>query len=304
VALFTVASERVCLEKGKMKPRLPIVLFSDVDDVLLDRALTYGFGEATRALDVIAQEDIPLVFCSGKTRAELELVYQELDISHPFICEDGSAVFVPYGYFGFDIPNARDVAGYQAIEFGRPYPEVVDALRRTAERLSIGIMGFSDMSVEQVAGDCELPLMQARLAKLREYEEPFRITDGGGGARNRLVRALRAARLGCTNRGVYDYAGAPVDKGASVELLCDLFRRRCDSVLTVGVGDNVGGISVLRRVDVPLVVTGDGTDAMPRWLTDVPEARFTTGSGEAGWADAILGIVEAVRRHSTRSTGT
>jgi len=289
-----------------MKPRLPIVLFSDVDDVFLDRALTYGFSEATRALDIIAREDIPLVFCSRKTRAELELIYQEMDISHPFICEDGSAVFVPYGYFGFEIPKARDVAGYQAIEFGRPYREVVDTLHATAERLNIGIIGFSDMSVEQVADDCELPLMQARLAKLREYKEPFRITNGDGLARGRLVRALRAARLGCTNRGfgLYEYAGAPVDKGASVEVLCDLFRRRCDSVLTVGLGDNVGGISMLRRVDVPLLVAGDGTGAMPRWLTDVPQARLTTGPGEAGWADAVLGIVETVRRHSARSTGT
>jgi mannosyl-3-phosphoglycerate phosphatase len=285
-----------------MKPHLPIVLFSDVDDVLLDRALTDGFGEATRILDVIAEEDIPLVFCSGKTRAELELVYQELDISHPFISEDGSAVFVPYGYFGFDIPNARDVAGYQVIEFGRPYAQVVDALHRTAGRLNIGISGFSDMSVEEVAGDCQLSLMQARLAKLREYEEPFRITDGAGGARNRLVRALRAERLGCTNRGAYEYAGVLVDMGPGVELLCDLFRRTHESVLTIGVGDSEDGMPMLCRVDVPFVVTGDGPNGMPQWVAQVPRARLTTAEGAGGWADAILGIVETIRRHSTGSS--
>ena len=60
----------------------------------------------------------------------------------------------PRGYFGFDVPGARDLAGYEAVEFGRPYAEVVQTLHRTAERLAIDIVGFSDMSVEEVARDC------------------------------------------------------------------------------------------------------------------------------------------------------
>ena len=140
------------------------------------------------------------MLCSSRTRAEIEAIQQELEIAHPFVCESGGAVFIPRGYFGFAVPGARDLAGYEAVEFGRPYAEVVQKLHRTAERLAIEIVGFSDMSVEEVARDCHLSLLQARLAKLREYGERFRILDSNELARNRLVRALKANRLRCRHR--------------------------------------------------------------------------------------------------------
>jgi len=44
------------------------------------------------------------------------------------------------------------------------------------------------MSVEEAAQDCKLPPMDARLAKLREYDEPFRILGSSPGTRSRRFR--------------------------------------------------------------------------------------------------------------------
>jgi mannosyl-3-phosphoglycerate phosphatase len=159
------------------------------------------------------------VFCSTKTRAELELRQLELGISHPFIAENGAAVFVPRGYFGFAVPNATEMVGYEAVLFGRPYAEVVETLRWIAEWQGVDIIGFNDMSVDAVATDCGVSLMQARLAKLREFDEPFRLLTDDPDARHRLFKALRSARLGCTHGTRYHHAGAPVDWRAGVDLL-------------------------------------------------------------------------------------
>src|SRR6185503_17372638 len=91
-----------------MASELPIVVFSDPDQ----RAV----GEAARALAALGRAAVSLVLCSSKTRAEVETIQQALGIHHPFVCESGAATFVPAGYFPFDVPQARDLAGYQAVE--------------------------------------------------------------------------------------------------------------------------------------------------------------------------------------------
>jgi len=153
-----------------MKPSLPAVVFAPVDQTFLS-------GEPSRlsadADDILAGEAVILILCSSMTRAELERCQQELGFVQPFICESGAAVLLPHGCFPFDVPSDRDLTGYHVIEFGRPYGEVVALLHRTASRLGIDVVGFSDMSIEEVASECCLSLSHARLAKLRDYDEPF-----------------------------------------------------------------------------------------------------------------------------------
>jgi mannosyl-3-phosphoglycerate phosphatase family protein len=271
----------------------PILVFSDLDATLLDPRRHSNVDEVTReALARVVRERVPIVLSSMRTRAEVEAIQQELGITHPFICENGAAVFIPNGYFGFDIPHARDIAGYKAVEFGRPYTEVVRRLHHAAGRLGVEIVGFGDMSVEDVAVDCGLPLLQARLAKLREYTEPFRIRREGADV-NRLVNALRAAGLTCSNRGRYYHAGTVrCDLGA--QLLCGWYRRAFGHMMTVVFGDHVSTAPLLRQADVPLIVD-DHSDATARLLIEVPTARVTTADSVSAWADVIADLAEAAQ---------
>src|SRR5580765_6997542 len=104
-----------CKERGMAD--LPIVVFSNLDAVL-GHPGPNAFSEAASALKPLERARIPLVLCSSKTRAEVEVIQQALDVRHPFVCESGSAAFVPAGYFTFEVTNAREVAGYRAIELG------------------------------------------------------------------------------------------------------------------------------------------------------------------------------------------
>lgn len=268
-----------------MRPNLPIVLFSDVDGVLRDLP-TRSIAAAASALEYLSREHIPLVLCSSKTRAELEHIQQELGIRHPFVCENGGATFIPRGYFGFEVPSAHDLAGYEAVEFGRAYPEVVETLHRTADRLRIDI-GFSDMSVEEVARECHLTLLHARLAKLREYEELFRLLDPSPTVRNRIFKALHAARLRCINSGEYEQVGGPVDKHLGMNWLCTLYRRERGPILTVGLADAMADANLLQLVDHSIIGHDDDT---AKGAVDV-----------VSWAEAIVDIVQELRQKSVLS---
>jgi mannosyl-3-phosphoglycerate phosphatase len=267
-----------------------IVVFSDLDGTLLDPDSSSIDG-ARPGIDMLRANQVPLVICSSQTRAEIQLLQQEIGVNHPFVSENGGALYIPDGYFGFDALRTPPIAGYQIVEYGRPHAEVVDILRRTADRLHIDIVGFSDMSIEQVASECGLPLMQARLAKLREYDEPFRFVGDDSDTRARLTKALQSARLACTDCGRFDHAGAPVNKGIAVGLIGALYERARRPTLTIGLGDSPSDVSFLRQVDVPIVVHHGDVNAVAGMLDQIPAARLTRAPGPAGWSEAITEVV-------------
>jgi mannosyl-3-phosphoglycerate phosphatase family protein len=279
-----------------MKPK-HVVVFADVDDSFF-KVAAEPQSEAVRR--VVRSEGMSLVLCSSMTRAELEMCQQALEIRHPFVCESGAAVFVPRDYFPFEIPSDRELAGYRAIEFGMRHVEVLEMLHRATARAHVGIVGFSDLSVEQVAADCGLSLSQARLAKLREYDEPIRPIDAL--SRNRFCRALTSTGLAFTHRRVYEHVGTPANKGRCVGLVTALYRRAFGSVLTIGVGEAAHSAALLQRVKSPFVVErtrGESAHLLP----GVPRLRLEAGS--TNWLDTIAaGVQRALDRQLDRIQAT
>ncbi len=277
-----------------------LVVFSDLDGTLLDHD-TYSFQAARAALDQLARARVPLVLCSSKTRAEIEQLRPQIGTGHPFISENGGGLFVPDGYFPFAPGGVRRWPACEAIEFGTPYHAVVAALHETADALRIPVVGFSDMSVEEVARLCRLPLLQARLAKLREYDEPFRILDPAPRTRSRLLRALHRRGLRCTRSSRFDHLAGSTDKGVAVVALRALYERAVDeTVVTIGLGDSLSDLPLLRAVDMPIIVDNQDAGASDRLLRKVPTARLTAESGPAGWAEAIGSALEKLQVKAMR----
>lgn len=270
-------------------PAAPIVVFADIDGVLSTvpgSALAQELGPLERLGDKGA-----LVLCSGRTRPEIESLSYELGLTHPFICEHGAAVVVPNDYFPFDVANATPISGYQVVELGRPAAWVTDLLRRTAHRQGVAIRTFSEMSVDEVARECDLTPTRARLAKLRDYGELFRVVDGNPSARIRLLEALGNAHLRVVPAQRHIHVGAPVDFGIGVRMLRALYRRTSPTATTVGIVDWQGDGHVLSLVDYPVVVAGRGADAVvgPRRK---PQRVWTIRLlGETSWTDAMVKIV-------------
>jgi mannosyl-3-phosphoglycerate phosphatase len=254
-----------------------------VDGVLAQSSPT-AWATAARVLAPLADENVPIVLCSSQTRAELELVQQKLGLRHPFICEHGGAALVPSGHFAFSIPGARERPGYEAVEFGGRYRDIVETLQRVAARHGIEITAFHDMSIDAVAHACRLPLLQARLAKLREYAEPFRVVDASATARPRLLRALQSVGLRCRPVHSFDHVGAHADSSAGVSLLRNLYRRAWGDVTTLGITDPTADDTLVPLVDYSVIVPRDD---VARGAVDV-----------ADWAEAIADVVSDLRHHS------
>ncbi|MCK7478420.1 MAG: HAD hydrolase family protein [Candidatus Moduliflexus flocculans] len=168
------------------------IIFSDLDGTLLDDQ-TYSYEPARDALEIVMETGTPLVFCTSKTRSETERWRGTLANVHPFIVENGGAVFVPEGYFGPDAGFDKRDGGYGILEFGRPYPEIRQALEGIRGSTGLPLRGFGDMTVEEIAARCGFTRQDAALAATREYDEPFIGIEEGDAAPGRS--RSRSARL-------------------------------------------------------------------------------------------------------------
>jgi mannosyl-3-phosphoglycerate phosphatase len=266
-----------------------MIVFTDPDGTLLDHR-AHPCIPSCEGFRALGDHNVPLVLCSSRTRAELEIIQQEFHFRHPFITENGGAVYLPRGYFSAS-PAPADVSGYDVIRFGEPHQHVVETLRRTAEVQAIEVRAFNEMSVQEVADECGLTLSEARLAQLRECGEPFRILSSDPGVHSRLMSALRRAGLQIVNGGRFHHASFGADVRRSVQALTSLYRQRFGGVVTVGVSSGLTHPSLLREVDIPIVVLDSEVDPA-RVLRKLPTARVTSRAGSAGWDEAILLAVE------------
>jgi mannosyl-3-phosphoglycerate phosphatase len=268
------------------------IIYTDLDGTLLDFE-TYSFERALKGLKAVKGLDIPLVFCSAKTRAEQEVYRARLEIEDPFIVEDGNAIFIKQSYFRFEFDHHGDDTGYQVIELGRPYSEVRGVLSRVAKEGGLTLRGYGDMSVEEVADITGLSRDEAARARSREYSETLtaEISDD---SLESLERSLENYGLGLS-RGArfYGVMDKSCDKGRAIDILNDLFRRRYGSLVTIGIGDSGNDIPMLESVDLPFLVQRPGN----QWAdVHIPDLVRVEGIGPEGWNKAILDIIGSMER--------
>jgi len=273
---------------------MPLLIVTDLDGTLLDHH-TYDVGPARDVLERVARARIPLVLCSSKTRAEIEALQQRLDIHHPFIAENGGAIVAPLGYFDHLPPSAVVDGGRVALALGRPHTEVVRALREVAAAQRVSVVGFSDMTVGDVAEECGLSVLDAQLAKLREFDEPFRLLELDPAARSRFLKALHRRGLKAVSGGRFDHVTGDTDKGRAVAELRGLMPEGFGPIVMAGLGDGLNDVSMLRAVDLPIIVRSDLNGATGRMLRKVPTAQVTSSCGPAGWAEAVTALLDSRR---------
>jgi mannosyl-3-phosphoglycerate phosphatase len=283
-----------------------LVVVTDIDGSLLE-AGGRSLPAERAALDFLAARGIPLVIHSSRTRAEIERLNQTLQLLTPFISEHGSALFVPHGSFPFTPAAAQPAVGGRVIEFGRRYHEVVEVLRRTSRELDIKVVGFAELTIEDVARELRVPIVEAQLAKLREYTELFRILDEKDATRSRLIKALRRRGLRCWRLGEHHLVTATRDRVESLDTFKRMWREAWGEPLVVGFGDSEDDVAWLQHVNIAVFVQHSEMGVPTRALSRLATVHVTRSPGRTGWSEAIVELVGALLNgadHSLRGNGS
>lgn len=259
------------------------VIFSDLDGTLLDHR-NYSFKPASKALGLISSKSIPLILCSSKTRKEIELYRTLLENKFPFISENGGAIFIPENYFSKKYDYNRHIGEYNIVEIGTPREKLTSALRQISDKTGIKIKTFSDMSALEITELTDLDLQTASLAMERDYSEPFVLEDEKYTAT--IEKEINQKGYMHTRGGRFHHILGGNDKGKAVRMLTDVYKSEYGDITTLGLGDSLNDLAMLKVVDIPILVQKPNGAYDPG--IKLPNLIYAQGIGPSGWNSSIL----------------
>lgn len=268
-----------------------IIIFSDIDGTLIDLT-TFDPGPVVQILPLLQKKVVPVILCSAKTAMEQIKLRKMLSIQDPFIVENGGGIYIPNGYFEDKIlkslyPNITYEKEYIKIKLGKPYKYIRQILKKIKDEEKISILGFGDLDIDHISKLTGLPKEDASLAKNREFDETILEIDIK--LINTIKKRLKEYGLKLVHGGrFYHILDKDVSKGKSIKILKQLFQQKYGtSVETIGIGDSLNDLDMLKSVDHPYVVEKKSGG----WNNfDIPNLKKMKGIGPYGWINVIKDI--------------
>lgn len=268
--------------------RRQFLIFSDLDGTLLDHK-TYSFEAAKPALSTLKLRNIPLVFCSSKTRREIEMYRELTGNRHPFISENGGGIYVPADYYTDSFDYDMKSNGYKVIVLGTHYGKLVGVLNSIRNETGIKLKPLSEMKISEISDYTGLDPKLATLAKMREYDEPF-IIFGNDKEAETIKSEITGRGFNYTQGSMFHHIMGRNDKGKAVEILIRIFKNRYPYLNSVGLGDSLNDLPMLKIVDIPILVQKSDGEYDQRIAFD--KLIYADGIGPVGWNRSVLRLLE------------
>ncbi|MBE9168749.1 HAD-IIB family hydrolase [Pleurocapsales cyanobacterium LEGE 06147] len=269
---------------------MTLIIFTDLDGTLLNQE-DYDYTPALAMLAQLKQKGIPVIPVTSKTRAEVEGLRQEIGLEDPFIVENGSAVFIPKDEYRFVVSQENQEGDYYLELLGCTYAKAREGLKIVAEDLGESLRGFGDLSAIEIQSLTGLSLEEVKLAKTREFTEPFvtpshipmeKIEQTAAKYNFRVLVGDRFSHL----------IGKSAGKGRAVRWLMENYKSAtAKKVVTVGLGNSPNDLEMLETVDIPIVIVS--SKGVHPGLTE-KGWQIAPSPGSQGWAEAVADICELV----------
>jgi len=212
----------------------------------------------------------------------------QLHNAHPFISENGGAIFIPKGYFCYKFNFTRKDPDYLIIELGTPYKKIREAFNQMRPLFPEKLKGFGDLSSKEVAHLCGFSLDQAKLAKKREYDEPFILENEA--SKEAIQEIAGRSNLNISRGGRFYHLIGQNDKGKAVLILRDIYKVKSKNLKTIALGDSFNDLPMLKVVDFPILVKKPDGSYDPSVKLD--NIILASGAGPTGWSNALLKLLD------------
>jgi mannosyl-3-phosphoglycerate phosphatase len=259
-----------------------LLISTDLDGTLLDH-YSYSATAAAPALQRLRQLQIPWVLNTSKTLAELEPLRRQLDNSHPFVVENGAAVYIP-----LDSPLAPGLAmdpggRYRRKTFGPSRRRILLALEPLSRRYRF--TGFAALTSERLACLTGLAPDAARQAMSRQFTEPL-IWEDSRGALEDFASELSLLNFQVQRGGRFTHVMGRCDKADAMGWLAEQYGILWGEPVTcMALGDGDNDIGMLQKAQLAVLVRSPSH--APPQVPGRTDVVLTEQQGPAGWNDAV-----------------
>lgn len=257
------------------------IVYTDLDGTLLDLK-SYSFMQSIGAIEKLKSARVPVIFCSSKTRKEQEFYRKSVGLKTPFIVENGSAIYIPKGYFSKPIPyNTYQTEDYEVICLGKSVNAIRQLLHARREELRLNFDFYEDLPAEEVSMITGLDVKSSRRAMQRDYSE----TILRGRTSKGLYEALEREGFQSIPGSKFETViSATADKGKAVDILNELFLSEYGQIKTYGIGDSINDAEMLASVQKAFLVQRPNGE----WANiDDVFVKVVNGIGPRGWTKVV-----------------
>ena len=250
---------------------------SDVDGTLMDHS--YDLTPAKETIKTLQNLSIPVILCTSKTASEVKVIRKELNLTDPFIVENGAAI---YG------ESLKKVHG--EIILGKKYEfleQILDSISKEVDYQLIPLNNLTDQEATQLTG---LKGNSLNLMRDRHWSMPFlnppsfleeKINICCKKFKVDVFKGNRMSHLLSTNS----------NKGKAINALKRYYN--IQNIQIVGLGDSPNDLPLLLNSDIKIVIPGkDGPNL--NLLDQLKEYEFTLASepNGYGWKNEITKLLK------------
>ena len=261
------------------------LIFSDMDGTLLDH-YSYSHSDADDTLNCLAKYTIPVIANTSKTFAEMLVLQAELNNKHPFIIENGAAVYIPNDYFPQRPTGMLQQGDFWVKSFvqKRPYWQAIIGQLRT--RYYDCFKTFAQLGPKQIAELTGLSAESSYRSSQRKYSEPI-IWTADAALKRKFINELRELGANVLIGGRFIHVSGHSDKGAAMQWLCQQYQTAYqDTVIkSLAVGDGQNDAAMLEQADLAILIRSP--------VHDLPVLSRTKGcyisdyEGPKGWSQSV-----------------
>ncbi|WP_404343837.1 HAD-IIB family hydrolase [Pseudoalteromonas mariniglutinosa] len=263
------------------------VIFTDLDGTLLDHH-SYQCEAIKPFLAKLASLGVTVVFNTSKTFAEVTAIQTQLEHRHPFIVENGAAVYIPKGYFSLKPIGCDEYQGYWRYAFTDSNQQLHRDLHQYAAEFSEHYQFFSNMSPERIAALTGLNSEQSQLALTRQYSDPVYFT-GSDTERDALQKIMTAQDYQVLIGGRFMHMSKGNNKGIAQNWLVGQLKKQLRKPLTViALGDSHNDVAMLTAADIAILIYNPSSTVQ----TEIKQKAWQISEqpAPAGWIQEVSAL--------------
>jgi len=167
-----------------------------------------GLDEFTAALDHAA---VPAVWLTSRSRLQFDDARRKHGHGHPFIAEDGCAVYLPEDYFHLrpesTVSKTRKSATvrlgrFTCLPVAKALPAAADGLEALSEDTGVPVVTLRSLSPRELSQNTGLPPREAELSRQRDFDDLFFFAGVSEENIQRFLAEGRARNLEFRQHGV------------------------------------------------------------------------------------------------------
>lgn len=257
------------------------VLFIAVDSLIPARGKSFaGLDEFTATLD---HQGIPAVWLTSRSRLHFDEPRRKLGHTHPFIAEDGCAVYLPEDYFHLrpesviakqQKKSTVRLGRFTCIPMAEALPAAAEALEKLSEDTGVPVVTLRSLSPRELAQNTNLPQRDAELSRQRDFDEVFFFAGVSDEDIARFVAEGSRRNLQLRQHGVLWSIAIGASVQRCIRELSKLYDRALRShAHSVGIATPVQSHDLFPFCERTILLTNGGSPDGPLDRSDVPRAR-------------------------------